>query len=121
MARKAPPGGASPNPGLGEPNPEGSWLPIALNGVDHHCDKHRRVTDDDDLRLFQRLADPPERAVRVPADILISAQHLAAKGGGPAESGCINSLSRDGSFPTRARARKRAAERTSSAALTPGP
>lgn len=27
MARKAPPGVASPNPGLGEPKPEGSWYP----------------------------------------------------------------------------------------------
>src|SRR6266496_148714 len=66
-----------PHPCLGQSQPESLLPSVALDHIDHHRCKNRRVTDDSNGQLLKPLLAPDEGAIGVTSDVGVTVENDA--------------------------------------------
>lgn len=77
MSGQALPAVLRAKPGLRQSKPKACRLPIAVDVVDDDCGQDCRISDDDNVRIFERLAAPDQGAVGVALDVAIAVEDIA--------------------------------------------
>jgi hypothetical protein len=74
------------DPHLGQAHLKGQVLPVPGYLVGYRGGQHRGIADDRDLDPRQPLRPPPQAPAGIADDVILIAEHLAAKGG-PLQAG----------------------------------